>query len=949
MTEKSRQILVTSALPYANGPIHLGHLVEYIQTDIWVRFQKMLGNQCYYVCADDTHGTPVMLRAELEKLPPETLISRMHVEHLRDFRDFHVAFDNYYTTHSDETRELAYLIYKDLGQAGLIGKKTIEQLYDPVKEMFLPDRYVKGECPRCGAKDQYGDSCESCCATYSPAELKNPYSAVSGATPIRKQSEHYFFKLSDTKCVNFLKEWTRSGALQTEAANKLDEWFKAGLTDWDISRDAPYFGIEIPGAPGKYFYVWLDAPIGYMASFKNLCNKSLPPGNNKKHPSPSGRRAGDEGPLNFDDYWKKDSQSELYHFIGKDILYFHALFWPAMLKFSGFRTPTRICTHGFLTVNGEKMSKSRGTFITARSYLDHIRNPEYLRYYYAAKLNGTMEDVDLNLDDFVARVNSDLIGKYINIASRCAKFIESRFNNQLFDISKPVYYTTSVGDKAVLDPKLIRPNFIATPPDTKDDNFTGFEAIPMAIAHAYEKRDYGKAIRAIMSLVDLANSLVDQHKPWELARSESNNELLHSVCTNFLEVFRILTIYLKPVLPEVALNVEDFLNLEKPLSWQDIDQPLPADHHIKTYRHLMTRIQVKQINALVEANKTSLRPSPPAPLPKGEGLKHSRPASQPKGEGRTHPSPSGRRDGDEGSHSHKLPLPDELLDFSRKLRKEQTDAEQLMWLLLRDRRLANAKFRRQHPVEANGQNYVLDFFSHTHALAIELDGSQHVDSKKDKKRSEALSAKGIRVLRFWNNDVLTITESVLEAIWNAMNENTPSPPAPLPEGEGVQPSTPASLPKGEEFKSSTPASLPKGEEFKSSIPASNTMGEGDTLPSPSGRRAGDEGMISIADFGKIDLRIARIVKAEYVEGADKLLKLALDLNEGRTRTVFAGIKSAYAPEQLEGRLTVVVANLAPRKMKFGVSEGMVLAASGDKPGIFLLSPDSGAEPGMKVK
>jgi len=742
MTEKSRKILVTSALPYANGPIHLGHLVEYIQTDIWVRFQKMRGNDCYYVCADDTHGTPVMLRAESEKIAPEALISRMHTEHLRDFQDFHVGFDNYYTTHSEETRELAYLIYKQLDQAGLIGKKTIEQLYDPVKEMFLPDRFVKGECPKCGAKDQYGDSCESCSATYSPAELKNPYSAVSGATPVRKESEHYFFKLSDPKCVNFLQEWTRSGALQTEAANKLDEWFKAGLSDWDISRDAPYFGFEIPGAPGKYFYVWLDAPIGYMASFKNLCNKSLPlpPGENKNHPSPSGKRAGDEGSLNFDEYWKGDSQTELFHFIGKDILYFHALFWPAMLKFSGFRTPTRICTHGFLTVNGEKMSKSRGTFITARSYLDHIKNPEYLRYYYAAKLNGTMEDIDLNLDDFVARVNSDLVGKYVNIAARASSFIQKHFSGEICKVPDASTATVSfrsvnalkkiASDKKLNnigseDAKLFEKELAVL--SSESNLFECFNSSRENIERCYENREYGKAIREIMWLADLSNKYIDKNKPWELAKNGSGGNRLHEVCSVSINLFRLLTIYLKPVLPALAGKAEKFLNTN-PLNWEDSITLLPVRHRLNDYEHLITRIDPKLVISLVEANISSLR---------------------------------------------------------------------------------------------------------------------------TKNESKNMS----------------------------------------PESE----------------------------------------------------------MINIEEFGKIDLRVAKIVKAEHVEGADKLLKLTVDLNEGRTRTVFAGIKSAYQPEQLEGRLTVVVANLAPRKMKFGVSEGMVLAASGDQPGIFILSPDSGAEPGMKVK
>ncbi|HPX89002.1 MAG TPA: methionine--tRNA ligase, partial [Methylophilaceae bacterium] len=439
-----RKILVTSALPYANGSIHLGHLVEYIQTDIWVRFQKMQGHAVHYVCADDTHGTPIMLRAEKEGVTPEALIEAVHKEHSADFKDFLVEFDNYYSTNSSENKTLSQDIYRKLKASGKIATKTIEQFFDPVKNMFLPDRFIKGECPKCHAKDQYGDSCEVCGATYNPTELINAYSAVSGAAPIRKETEHYFFKLSE--CESFLKDWTRSGTLQGEAANKMGEWFESGLNDWDISRDAPYFGFEIPDAPGKYFYVWLDAPIGYMASFKNLCDK--------------------QG-LNFDEYWQKDSKTELYHFIGKDILYFHALFWPATLEYSGHRKPTQIFAHGFLTVNGEKMSKSRGTFITARSYLDHIKNPEYLRYYYAAKLNSTMEDIDLNLEDFVARVNSDLVGKYINIASRTAGFINKRFDGKL----KPSENNAIVAE---------------------------IKAAATAVAEAYAEREYGKALREIM-------------------------------------------------------------------------------------------------------------------------------------------------------------------------------------------------------------------------------------------------------------------------------------------------------------------------------------------------------------------------------------------------------------------------------------------------------------------
>ena len=495
----SRQILVTSALPYANGSIHLGHLVEYIQTDIWVRFQKMRGHDCRYMCADDTHGTAIMLRAEKEGITPETLIGRVWDEHTRDFAGFHIGFDHYYSTHSDENRALASKIYLALKDAGLIEVKTIAQLYDPVKNLFLPDRFIKGECPKCGALDQYGDNCEVCGATYSPTELKNPVSAVSGATPVHKDSEHYFFKLG--ACEAFLREWTTSGALQDEAANKMQEWFAAGLNNWDISRDAPYFGFEIPGAPGKYFYVWLDAPVGYMASFAKY--------------------ARDNG-LDFDAWWGADSKTELVHFIGKDILYFHALFWPAMLKYSGHRLPTAVYAHGFLTVNGQKMSKSRGTFITAESYLAQKLNPEWLRYYYAAKLNGSMEDIDLNLDDFVARVNSDLVGKFINIASRTAGFIHKNFEGKLAD---GVANLELIGD---------------------------FQAAAGTIAAHYEARDYAKALREIMALADRANQYVADEKPWELAKKPEAVYRLHEVCTVALNCFRLLTLYLKPVLPKLA-------------------------------------------------------------------------------------------------------------------------------------------------------------------------------------------------------------------------------------------------------------------------------------------------------------------------------------------------------------------------------------------------------------
>lgn len=687
----TRKLLVTSALPYANGSIHLGHLVEYIQTDIWVRFQKMQGHTVHYVCADDTHGTPIMLRAEKEGITPEALIEKVHAEHSSDFAEFLVQFDNYYSTNSQENRELASGIYKALKANGKIASKTIEQYFDPVKSMFLPDRFIKGECPKCHAKDQYGDNCEVCGATYSPTDLINPFSAVSGATPVRKETEHYFFKLSE--CADFLRDWTRSGTLQAEAANKMSEWVgEAGdnkLSDWDISRDAPYFGFEIPDAPGKYFYVWLDAPIGYMASFKNLCSK-----------------AG----LDFDEYWKKDSSTELYHFIGKDILYFHALFWPATLEYSGHRTPTQVFAHGFLTVNGEKMSKSRGTFITARSYLEHVKNPEYLRYYYAAKLNGSMEDIDLNLEDFVARVNSDLVGKYINIASRTAGFITKKFDGALL--------------------------FSETQPSVLNDirNSAG------VIAESYANRDFSRALREIMRLVDLANADIAVAAPWaKIKQDDADSQLeVHLDCSSALEMFRLLTIYLKPILPSIACRIEEFLNVPT-LGWSDVQTSLQTGHVINTYQHLITRLESKQIDAMVEANKESLQAAAPV----------------------------------------------------------------------------KAEVR--------------------------------VEAKAETKAAE----------------------------------------------EGAY--------------------------------------------------------ISIDDFAKVDLRIAKIVSAEHVEGAEKLLKLQLDIGEEKPRQVFAGIKSAYDPATLVGRLTVMVANLAPRKMKFGMSEGMVLAASDERGGPYILSPDSGAQAGMRVK
>ncbi len=678
MTQNNRKILVTSALPYANGSIHMGHLVGYIQTDIWVRFQKMCGNDCLYVCADDAHGTPIMLRAEQEKITPEQLISQTLIEHRQDFAGFSVDFDNYYTTHSDENRELCTSIYTRLKQNGFISQRSIEQFYDPVKEMFLPDRFIRGECPTCHALDQYGDQCEVCNRTYAPTDLLNPVSAISGATPVKKESIHFFFDLPAFEPM--LREWTRS-TLQTEIANKLDEWFSAGLQQWDISRDKPYFGFEIPDAPGKYFYVWLDAPVGYFASLKNLCE---------------GRG------LDFESYIRADSKAEMYHFIGKDIMYFHALFWPAMLEGSGLRKPDNIFIHGFLTVNGQKMSKSRGTFIKAATYLKYL-NPEYLRYYYASKLGPGIDDIDLNLDDFVFRINSDLVGKLVNIASRCAGFISKRFNGKLSD--------------RLADPAL----------------FAKIMASANLLKELYEKREYSKAMRTIMATADEINQYIDEHKPWLIAKAAGREDELQAVCTMGLNCYRLLALYLKPVLPELAKNSEQFLNI-KPLTWADAATPL-LSHTINTFKPLMTRVEQEKVDAMIEDSKENLQP--------------------------------------------------------------QTDSK--------------------------------------------------------------ASAQGVYL--------------------------TETPIAPV---------------------------------------------------------------ISIEDFGKIDLRVARILKATHVEGADKLLQLTLDIG-GETRNLFAGIKAAYEPATLEGRLTVIVANLAPRKMRFGVSEGMILAAGSGKGEIFILSPDNGAEPGMRIK
>ncbi len=673
-----RKILVTSALPYANGPIHLGHLVEYIQTDIWVRFQKQRGNHCYFVCADDTHGTPIMLKADREGITPEQLIAQVGIEHLADFTEFGVVFDNYHSTHSEENRLFSSLIYERLRDAGHISSRTITQAFDPIKNMFLSDRFIKGECPKCGAHDQYGDSCEACGATYAPTELKNAVSTISGAKPVDKDSVHYFFNLADFN--EMLSDWTSAGHLQPEVRNKLAEWLESGLQQWDISRDAPYFGFEIPDAPGKYFYVWLDAPIGYMASFKNLCTKKE---------------------LDFDEYWALDSTAELYHFIGKDIIYFHALFWPAMLSGAQFRTPTAIFAHGFLTVNGEKMSKSRGTFITARTYLDHL-NPEYLRYYFAAKLSAGVDDIDLNFDDFSQRVNSDLVGKVVNIASRCSGFISKRFANTL---------------SATCSEPLLFQDFINA---------------NKQIAEFYETREFGKAMREIMALADKANQYIDEKKPWLIAKQEGNDTELHAVCSMGINLFRLLTVFLKPVIPELVKEAEHFLNIDSQ-AWPVAAQPL-LNHIINDFKPLMTRVEADKIAAIVEASKENL---------------------------------------------------------------EKTAA-------------------------------------------------QHTQIAPEKK-----------------------FEPIADTI-----------------------------------------------EFE--------------------------------DFAKLDLRIAKIIKAESIEGSDKLLQLTVDIGD-EIRTILAGIKSAYAPEDLEGKLTLVIANLAPRKMRFGNSEGMVLAAGSGGKDIWILSPDEGATAGMRVK
>ena len=576
----TRKILVTSALPYANGSIHLGHMVEHIQTDVWVRFQKLRGHECHYCCADDTHGTPVMLAAQKQGIAPEDMIAKVREEHLADFTGFGIGYDNYYSTHSPENKQFSQDIYRALKANGKIESRVIEQLFDPEKQMFLPDRFVKGECPKCHAQDQYGDNCEVCGTTYSPTELINPYSAVSGAKPELRESEHFFFKLGE--CADFLKAWTSGNNphdgkphLQPEALNKMKEWLGEGeettLSDWDISRDAPYFGFEIPDAPGKYFYVWLDAPVGYMASFKNLCD-----------------RIG----IDFDEYFKADSQTEMYHFIGKDILYFHALFWPAMLHFSGHRAPTGVYAHGFLTVDGQKMSKSRGTFITAKSYLEQGLNPEWMRYYIAAKLNSKIEDIDLNLQDFISRVNSDLVGKYVNIAARASGFIAKRFEGRLKDVA---------------DSELL----------------AKLTAQSEAIAECYESREYAKALRDIMALADIVNEYVDANKPWELAKQEGQDARLHEVCSELINAFTMLTAYLAPVLPQTAANAARFLNLDA-ITWANTCETL-GEHAINKYEHLMQRVEQKQVDDLIEANKQSIQTTP---APAAEEGKYEKVAEQ---------------------------------------------------------------------------------------------------------------------------------------------------------------------------------------------------------------------------------------------------------------------------------------------------------------------------------
>lgn len=677
MTQVAKKIMVTCALPYANGSIHLGHMLEHIQADIWVRYQRMRGNQVYFICADDAHGTPIMLKAQQLGIPPEQMIAEMSQEHQTDFAGFDISYDNYHSTHSEENRVLSELIYTRLKENGFIKTRTISQLYDPEKGMFLPDRFVKGTCPKCKAPDQYGDNCEVCSATYSPTELIDPKSVVSGATPVLRDSEHFFFDLPEFSAM--LQAWTRSGALQEQVANKMQEWFESGLQQWDISRDAPYFGFEIPNAPGKYFYVWLDAPIGYMGSFKNLCDK--------------------RGDIDFDAFWKKDSDADLYHFIGKDIVYFHSLFWPAMLEGSHFRKPTNLFVHGYVTVNGAKMSKSRGTFIKASTWLQHL-DADSLRYYYAAKLSSRIDDIDLNLEDFVQRVNADIVNKVVNLASRNAGFINKRFGGMLSaELADPALYKT-------------------------------FTDAAESIGDAWASREFGRAVREIMALADVANRYVDEQAPWVVAKQEGRDADLQAICSMGINLFRVLMTWLKPVLPQLTARVEAFLNQE--LSWDGIQQPL-LDHPIAAFKALYNRIEMDKVNGLIEASK-----------------------------------------------------------------------------------------------------------------------------------EEAAAA---------------------------------------------------------------------------------------AKPAVTGPLADDpiQDTITFDDFAKVDMRIALIQNAEFVDGSDKLLRLSLDLG-GETRQVFSGIRAAYPdPAALIGRLTVMVANLAPRKMRFGISQGMVMAAGPGGEDIFLLSPDSGAQPGQQVK
>ncbi|HXX84420.1 MAG TPA: methionine--tRNA ligase [Casimicrobiaceae bacterium] len=766
-----RTLFVTTALPYANGPFHIGHVMEYIQADIWVRFQRMQGHAVHFIGAEDAHGAPIMLKAEAENTTPEELIARVAESHRRDYQRFHLSFDNWHSTHSPENVELSESIYRSLAGAGLIYAKPIEQFFDPVKNMFLPDRYIKGECPRCGAKDQHGDACENCGSTYSPTDLKHAYSVLTGAPPELRRSEHLFFRLSDPKVVAFLREWTARTPLQQEVKNKIAEWLGAeeggsSLADWDISRDTPYFGIEIPTTPqlpnvaGKYFYVWLDAPIGYLASLKNYLDKGKAKYGEKR---------------SFDDF-VADPSVEQYHFIGKDIVYHHTLFWPAMLQFAQRKLPTNVHVHGFITVSGEKMSKSRGTGVSPQRYLDVGMNPEWLRYYIAAKLNERVEDIEFNPDDFLARVNSDLIGKYVNIAARAARFV-SQSGNRLGRML-PFEFRHRV--------KLAQ--------------------VAATVGEHYANREFGKALREIMVIADRTNAYFDAIKPWELAHESNTRVRAVEASSECLDDFRVLTTLLSPVLPELARKAEDFLGIPTQ-QWEDIPKPLKEGHLIATYEHLMTRVEAKHIDALFE----------PQPATPGAASPTAPPTS------------------------------------AAASRVETADVTPLT---------------ASPPSAASG-----------------------------------------------GGETVGATPRALNA--------SPSPASGRGETAG---STPPTL-----TPSPSPASG-RGE-----------MSSGAFAP-----------QISIDEFVKIDLRIARIVNAELVDGADKLLKLTLDIGEvesgaPRHRVVFAGIKSAYKPQDLVGRLTPMVANLAPRKMKFGVSEGMVLAASGDGPGIYLLAPDSGAQPGMRVK